>query len=51
MQFPVNGQKKKKWQSGAWQMHHDNIQVHSQFLARHRVPQMPQPLYSADMAP
>ena len=43
------------WSSGDWLLHHDNAPAHSsnlvqQFLAKHKIVQFRQPLYSPDIA-
>ena len=47
---------KKKWQSGAWQIHSDNAWVYlaqlvQQFVFTQNITQMPQPVYSPHMGP
>jgi hypothetical protein len=43
------------WQRGDRQLHHESAPAHSShlfqnFLVKHQIPQVPQPLYSPDMA-
>jgi [histone H3]-lysine36 N-dimethyltransferase SETMAR len=44
------------WRNDDWQIHHDNAPAHASrlvqnFLAKHRISQVPQPPYSPDLAP
>jgi len=44
------------WESGDWQLHHNNARTHSlalvqAFLAKHHITQVCQPPYSPDLAP
>jgi hypothetical protein len=46
----------RKWQSGAWQLHHNNAsaylaQLVQNFFGKHHIPQVCQPPYSSHMAP
>jgi hypothetical protein len=44
------------WKQNDWQLYHDNAHAHSchlvqNFLAKHQIPQVPQPPYTPDVAP
>ena len=46
----------EKWRSSNWILHHDNTPAHravttNEFLAKHKIPSLPQPPYSLDLAP
>jgi len=46
----------EKWRPGNWILHHDNAPAHravttNEFLAKHKIPSLPQPPYSPDLAP
>jgi len=52
----VRRHRPEKWRSGNWILHHDNAPAHravttSEFLAKHNIPSLPNPLYSPDLAP
>ena len=52
----VRRKRARFWSSGDWLLHHDNAPAHSsnlvqQFLAKHKIVQFRQPLYSPDIAP
>ena len=52
----VRRHRPEKWHSGNWILHHDNASAHrdvttNEFLAKHNIPSLPHPTYSADLAP
>ena len=52
----VRRKRRHFWASGDWLFHHDNAPAHSsnpvqQFLAKHKITQLRQSLYSPDVAP
>jgi len=52
----VHRHRPDKWRSGNWILHHDNTPAHravttNEFLAKHKIPPLPHPPYSPDLAP
>jgi histone-lysine N-methyltransferase SETMAR len=52
----VRRHRPEKWRSGNWILHHDNVPAHrsvttNEFLAKHKIPSLPHPPYSPDLAP
>ena len=51
----INSKRPEKWSSRDWQIHHDNAPAHSSqlvqnFVAKHEIPHVQQPPYSANIA-
>lgn len=52
----IRKKRPEKWRSGTWFLHHDNAPAHSalsirEFLAEKKIPVVPHPPYSPDLAP
>ncbi|KAL4100983.1 hypothetical protein QTP88_021004 [Uroleucon formosanum] len=52
----IRKKRQEKWRNGTWFLHHDNAPAHSapsirEFLADKKIPVVPHPLYSPDLAP
>ncbi|KAL4120451.1 hypothetical protein QTP88_013142 [Uroleucon formosanum] len=52
----IRKKRPEKWRNGTWFLHHDNAPAHSalsirEFLADKKIPVVPHPSYSSDLAP
>uniref|UniRef100_A0A2S2Q787 Mariner Mos1 transposase n=1 Tax=Sipha flava TaxID=143950 RepID=A0A2S2Q787_9HEMI len=56
LQERIRKKRPEKWRSEIWYLHHDNAPTHSalsirEFLAEKKIPAVPHPPYSPDLAP
>jgi len=52
----VRRKRPEAWTNNTWMLHHDNVPAHAsllirEFLTKHEMTVVPQPLYSPDLAP